>query len=235
MITDEMLKEAAGELEAAMMAQLPEETECDHEFSAAFERKMKKVTHRANHPFAAKFGRQVAAAVLALVLLGGALLGISPAARAVFVGWVKEAYGTAVHYFIPESVTEKPAEEVPTAYHLGWVPEGYTLLDILESATNVGYVYVNAEGRLLYFDYTIPKKNASVDSFLEVKNHNHKFVFVGELQADLYINNDKNGSNALIWVDKSGTVLFCVMGMLEGEMLIKLAEDILPGKLDLGT
>jgi hypothetical protein len=230
-MNEEKLKAAAGELEAALLSELPTADGGDHEFSDSFNRKMKKTIFRAKHPIVGNGWRRAVAAMLAIALLGGSALIAIPKARASFVGWVKEAYGTAIHFFIPDKSTVDVPKDVPTAYHLGWAPEGYTLLDILESATNVSYIYVNAEGLLLYFDYIIPKNGSGPDSFLEVKDHTHKVVSVGDLQADLYINN-KKGSNGLIWTDKSGTVLFCIMGTLDAKVLLKLAESILPGKLD---
>lgn len=226
MITDDMLKEAAGELEAAMMAQLPEETECDHEFSAAFEKKMKKVTYRANHPFAAKFGRQVAAAVLALVLVGGTVLGISPVARASFVGWVKEAYGTAVHYFIPESATENLSEDIPTDYHLGWVPEEYTLLEVLEDPGMIDHIYVDANGVMLRFGYRFRENGSSSHFFVGNAEYTSQTIAFGDGYADLYTKINGNDVG-LVWSGYGGNVLFCLAGRMDVDVLLKIAEGVI--------
>ena len=46
MITDKMLAQAAAELATAINESLPDPKDCTHEFSAEFERKMKRITRR---------------------------------------------------------------------------------------------------------------------------------------------------------------------------------------------
>lgn len=74
MMDEVKLKAAAGELEAALIKELPDEKERDHEFSDSFRRKMKKVIFRANHPVMSSGWRRAVAAVLAITLLGGSAL-----------------------------------------------------------------------------------------------------------------------------------------------------------------
>ena len=50
MITDEMLAQAAAELADAINESLPDPSECNHQFSPRFERKMKRLIHGTNHP-----------------------------------------------------------------------------------------------------------------------------------------------------------------------------------------
>ena len=50
MINDAMLKQAAEELAIAINESLPDPKECVFQFSPKFERKMKRLTRRANHP-----------------------------------------------------------------------------------------------------------------------------------------------------------------------------------------
>ena len=223
MIRDEELKAAACELEQVLADELPDPKECDREFSTAFERRMKKTAYRANHPFAVRWGQRVAAAILVVLLLGGSVLAGSPYVRAAFVGWVKDICGTAVNFYIPDGTAPG---EVYQDYRLGWVPEGYTLLDILENPGATDYVYVDADGRLLIFGYTIPTETSSPDVGFEVEGHTHKIVTLGDLQADLYLSGSEEKSSVLFWVDKSGTVLFFIQGILDEAVLIQLAESI---------
>ena len=50
MISDAMLQQAAEELATAINESLPDPKECVFQFSPKFERKMKRLTRRANHP-----------------------------------------------------------------------------------------------------------------------------------------------------------------------------------------
>ena len=50
MISDKELQEASRRYEKALLAGLPEPEECPAVFSPAFERKMKKLIFRVDHP-----------------------------------------------------------------------------------------------------------------------------------------------------------------------------------------
>ena len=50
MISDAMLQQAVEELATAINESLPDPKECVFQFSPKFERKMKRLTRRANHP-----------------------------------------------------------------------------------------------------------------------------------------------------------------------------------------
>lgn len=229
MITDAMLKEAAHELETALIGALPDPKECYHEFSAEFERKMKKVIYRANHPFISKFWQRAAAVVLAILLLGGSVLVISPDARAAFVGWIKEIYESCYHYFVPAPAQEEVPEEIPTAYHPGWLPEGYTLLDSFEIDNGTTMIYVDTQGKILQFSYYINPDNALADLFVEQDTHIYKEVKINGQLADLYISIDGNHSNGIVWSNSRG-VLFCISADLEEDNLTSIAENVVPDK-----
>ena len=62
----------------------------EHIFSPGFERRMKKLLRRGKHPVWYKALHAAACVLLALLLSGCAVLAVSPAAREVFLGWVRE-------------------------------------------------------------------------------------------------------------------------------------------------
>ena len=66
MISDALLREAAAEAEVCLLANLPEIQ--PHEFSAGFERKMKRLISRVNHPIRHQVLRYAAAVLLAVLL-----------------------------------------------------------------------------------------------------------------------------------------------------------------------
>lgn len=61
-------------------------------FSAPFERKMKKLIRRADHPIRYRIVQAAACLLLAALLSGCTVLAVSSEARAAFVGWVREVY-----------------------------------------------------------------------------------------------------------------------------------------------
>ena len=120
MISDAALTEAAFAVDEAILNTLPKPGECDHVFSPAFERKMRKLIRKANHPVAYKVLNRAACALLALVLSASLLLTFHPKARAAVVDWIKEKVEDFYHYFAPEKESEPEAEAAtPEQYCLG--------------------------------------------------------------------------------------------------------------------
>lgn len=66
-------------------------------FSPVFQRRREKLPGRGRHPALYRTLRAAACLLLALLLSGCTVLAVSPAAREVFVGWVREIHDT---YFL---------------------------------------------------------------------------------------------------------------------------------------
>ena len=91
-------------------------------FSPAFERKMKKLIRRADHPVWYRIAQAAACLLLAALLSGCTVLAVSPEARAAFAGWVREVYET---WFVYRYTGEEQPTSENTVYAPTWVPEGY--------------------------------------------------------------------------------------------------------------
>ena len=63
-----------------------------HEFSPAFEKKIRKLKRRADHPAFYRTMNRVASILLAILIAIGAWISVDAEARAAVVGWVKEIY-----------------------------------------------------------------------------------------------------------------------------------------------
>ena len=90
MITDEMLAQAAAELADAINESLPDPSECTHQFSPRFEKKMKRLIRKTHHPFFYRTLRTVASIVLVILIGFGSTLAVSAEAREIVFGWVKQ-------------------------------------------------------------------------------------------------------------------------------------------------
>ena len=90
MINDTMLRQAAAELAIAMNESLPDPKECAHQFSPKFEKKIKRLTRRTNHPIIYRSLRRVASILLVVVIGFCSVLAVSAEVRATVLGWVKE-------------------------------------------------------------------------------------------------------------------------------------------------
>lgn len=226
MITEEMLKVAAGELENAMLAEMPDPKAYYYEFSARFERKMKKLIYRVDHPFIANLGWRIAAVILAILLLGGSVLLISEDARAAFVGWISEKRANgSFHYTY---YNDFQPEGVPTHFRLESAPEGYTLRKHREFNSGEDFIYINDEGtRQIIFSYYIIRENSAGTLGISSRGGVHKEAVVNGLHADLIIEDKNRGASHIVWTGYDGAVLFTIAGYLDEEELIYMAEHII--------
>ena len=89
MIPEEQLREAARMAEERFLARFPEPEDCQAVFSPAFERKIKALVRRVDHPLRYRMARAAACFLLAVFIGGGGVLAFSVEARAAFAGWVR--------------------------------------------------------------------------------------------------------------------------------------------------
>ena len=226
MVTEEMLKNAAVEVERALLQALGEEAQ-PHEFSAEFEKKIKRLTRRAEHPVRYRMLRYAAVVILVLATLFGTVMAASPDVRAAVVGWFRTAfYGPYAHYDnVDVTDIRDAAAEMEYDYYLSTIPEGYAPWREMEKTEGKTYMYHNeSTGNILFFDYAYAKGVGDV--FLNVEGYSHECVRIGSLEGDLYTTTKEGESNVLVWSSKHGGVLFEIMGDISGEQLIALAESV---------
>ena len=213
MITDKQLREAAGAAEEHLLSQLPEPAE-PHTFSPGFERKMKRLMARAVHPVRYRAMRYAAAAMLVVVTVFGGVLAVSPEVRAAVGSWFKGG-----------AFISSPSGKVPVAerkdFCLTWIPEGYTEYDEVETDSGKIYLYANQQGFGLSFSFMYSGK-----SYANVEGYEQKQVLLGDVQADIFLDPHREESNAIIWKDPEGNILFSVSAFGDEEMLIQLALSV---------
>lgn len=219
MITDKMIADAAAELNDAMLRSLPEPSECVHVFSHTFERKMRRISSRANHPALHRVLKNAACFVLVIILGLASLMAISPTVRAAVIGWVKEQYETFTSFFFQGDTVENNTAD----YELSEIPKGYTLLDRIDVPGSTSIIYVNENNQLLQINYT---NNPDLISLTVVHDcHEQSTIIIGNIVAELYLSTDPNQSTDLVW--EYNNYLFSISGFLSEDELISLAEDIM--------
>lgn len=215
MITDEMIAEAAAELNEAMIKSVPDPHECKHQFSKKFERKMNKLIFRVNHPIRYKAANRVASIIL-IVFLGLAVaISCSPTARAAVIGWVKKAYESFYSYYF-DGETELETNE---KYQISPLPEGYVEISNTEDGGTHMYVYGNKQNELLVFSYSISPDSASF--FVKNDGYIVEETLVLGKTADLYLSKDGNMANGIIWWDDEAELIFYISGQFGGDELKK--------------
>lgn len=121
-----------------LIDELPEQ-----DFSSDFEKKMKKLVRRANHPIRYRVVQTAACILLASLLSGCTVLAVSPEAREAFLGWVREVYENAFiyHFYGEKQGDQELLQETETFYRPTWVPEGYRIIraTAMERITSIVY------------------------------------------------------------------------------------------------
>lgn len=206
MLTDVILSEAAAEAERFLLAIVPDDGE-PHVFSKRFERKMQKLVRRANHPIRYQIMRTAAAVALAIVTLFGAVMAVSPEARAAVIGWIKETFGAYTHYESDDATTgDIKIDPVKYEYHFSVIPEGYIELMSKDIPGGKQYLYVNDLGDILQFVYTYEMDSGNL--FVKTGDCERYSGFVNNLPADIYVTPKENETNAIIWQDTQEGVMF---------------------------
>ena len=188
-------------------------------FSAAFERKMKKLIRRADHPIRYRIAQAAACLLLAALLSGCTALAISPEVRAAFVGWVRETYEIWFVYKYEGEVQELPKD---TDFQITWLPEGFVEVEHSASENQSHTLYLEGNYNFISFIYTRSMESATL--FIEESKVEAQTVQIGNLYADLYLGQRLGGANTLVWYDRGA--LFGLRGNCSGEELIKIAESV---------
>lgn len=223
MISDERLREAARKAEESLLASLPEPEECETAFSPEFERKMEKLIHRAKHPIRHRIMKAVACFLLVILVGGGSVLTFSMEARAAFVGWVREVYETYFEYHytgIDRNITND------VIYWPTWLPNGYDLVIEPEPGDHIVAIYESTQEDKIIFNCS-----TSIESLtLQVEREGTETftVSVNGISADLYLDQDENNANVLVWEDESAGLIFWIVATCDTDDLVKIAESVKP-------
>lgn len=235
MLTDAMLRDATAEAERFLLSIVPEEGE-PHVFSKRFERKMQKLIHRTDHPVRYQVMRIAAAVALAIATLFGAVMAVSPEARAAVAGWVKSTFFEFYEYSNEaspanniaigenDSTSNPTSEPVKYEYRFSVVPDGYRELNVIEKVDGRVYLYINDLGQILQFSYTDDTINNSL--FAKAEKYQRYSAFVHGFVADIYIANNADETSGIVWQDIEADVLFQISAIADREELLKIAQTI---------
>lgn len=221
MIPVKELRSAAKECEKLILDSLPDPDECKAEFSRRFERRMKKLVLRTDHPFRYWIQKSVACFLLIIFLGGGSLLTFSTEVRAAFFGWVREVCET---YFSYHYVGENQNALEGVVYRPTWVPDGYEVISESHDIAGGDIIYQSENEEIIAFSWF---RDAESSVFqIESETAEIQNTFVGNCPADLYIEHSDSLSNALVWSDQEEKTFFTFTAPLSEDSLIKMAESV---------
>ena len=223
-MNEEELSRAAARAAELLNEALPRPEDCNHTFSPRFRRKMQRLLFRQNHPVLTRALQSAAVLFLTITVLFGSLLTVSTDAREFVSGWVKTRIETIYHFYYEGDAAQADSTE----YVLGWIPDGYTIIDIFELPNEKWYTYASEDNNFtLTFLYSADSSDA--DIFLLNADCAEKEVMVNGMPATLYIpfNDD---SPAIVWEDREKSVFFLITAQVSEDALIKMAENIVAKK-----
>lgn len=228
-LTDEMLSQCAAEASALWLAQVLDPDAPPHRFSRRFERRMAALLRRQRRSprqrRARTFARRAAAVVLILLLSLGAFLAVDTEARAAVLQWFRETFSHAVIYRFPENDAPAP---VPR-YTLGWVPEGFALVDsgYDETEGTCFYSYKERDGRLRFAFAVIRTSDETIITLFNIDDPSRiERVRINGMRGELCPANDPSDNNNLIWYDEARQVALMVDGNIAKEDILHIAQEI---------
>lgn len=220
MTQEKMLRQAAAPADQAIRDSLPAPEECRHEFSPAFETKIRRLSRRARHPVLYLLPKYAACLVLAVLVAGGGWLTVDAEARANFVTWVRERCDAFVEY---RFAVEKPTGQLQH-YCLTDLPEGYTESERMELDNQVAVVYQDEAGHMIHFFYT--HGSDAISLFIVGDTSQAKQVPMGDTVAELYPAEHLDEASVLVWISEQDGMAFCISAALPEQEMIQLCESI---------
>lgn len=221
MITEEMLRAAAARSSEIYVNDLENgyDPNVQHEFSPAFEKKIRKLKRKADHPMLYRTMQRVASFALVLLISGSVVITVNAEARAAFVGWVKEVYET---YFVfhHDGITDTNAETVD--YMPTWIPDGYREFRVNASERRTVVIYDNEAGEIIRFSFI--QDSDETDWFIDISHAGIKSATVNGNKANLLITHNSEDANAITWI--SDDTAFYVTGFVDENDLIRIAESV---------
>lgn len=210
----------AMELENAKLEE--EMRECEpHVFSASFESRMEEVMRvQKRRSKRSNFIRFAAAAAMVILLVGGVVSISSEQLRASALNIDIKAWLDKFFTVEDGSSGRKDKDGLFDKSQLGYIPEGFELVEEFESFTNVWYRYQNDEKKYFTVRVTRDKITLNVDNeevLSEVK------VNAAGYEYSLIYKEDS--AAAIMWKTQE-SIYYEIMGIVESEELIKIMDDI---------
>lgn len=220
-LTDELLQEAARKVRNAMLNSLPEDDAELPEPSPAFEKKTERLMQQFKKREQRRKFLQCAAACFLAILAGlSGWLALDTDARASVSKWIREFSENTVYYRFFAS--EDPSK-ISTDYSPQWIPEGYKTEQIQSGYSTKAISYSNGEKQIVFIcsiaDSGTQKQVMGEEFRLEE-------VQIGDCSGDFYGEASAEEPNGLIWTDEESGVVFSIVGFLDKETMIQIAESI---------
>lgn len=215
MISEKELREAARQYEKALLRALPEPEDCEAVFSPGFERKMKKLILRVDHPIQYWLRRLLpvllaAGLIAAAVLLAGRAPVAEPPAQT-----RTEAPAASAGPPSPPGESQQPARSI--VYRPTWLPEGceWDRETLYDGEGMIVYRTPGGAEAVFLYDLTGAEREAQ-----------GREVPVGDGTGLLLLGRNKAELNELFWADEGAGVSFWLSAPFGEEDMVRAAESV---------
>lgn len=218
------LQAAAKLVAESMLEGLPDAAACGHDFSEGFRRKMETLLRRQRRrSIRHTVWRYAAAVLLTVTLTFGAVMAVSPQARAAVVQWVRTVYENSVVY---RFFNPAPQGALPR-YELTWLPEGFTEADVFCDEEYYSAIYENVEtGQVVIFEYHFMCDGMNVTIAPE-ESGSITQVEVNGLRGEYYQEPDDADGNLLQFTDETANIIFKISGNIDRGSIFNIAEGVI--------
>lgn len=218
------LQAAAKRVAESLLEGLPDAAACGHDFSEGFRRKMETLLRRQwRRSIRHTVWRYAAAVLLTVTLTFGAVMAVSPQARAAVVQWVRTVYENSVVY---RFFNPAPQGALPR-YELTWLPEGFAETDVFCDEEYYYVIYENKEnGQGFIFEYQLMHDGTSVTNIPE-EGSSITQVEVNGLRGEYYQAPDDADGNLLQFIDETADIIFKISGNIERDSIFNIAEGVI--------
>lgn len=222
-LADEALRTAAAKVRNALLATLPPPSECNHDYSEAFNEKMALLIIKdRRRSSTSRFLRRVAIVFLVLLLGVSSFLAVNSEARATVMRWFREAFDNVIVYHFQGA----PEKLIPR-YTLTWVPEGYEEIDRIEMDRSLQILYMNKETEDLFaFEVSLVHEGKESYIIMLSDQYEHENLTVRGNHAEYFQEALPNEPDILMWFNKEETLVFCIHGFFDKEIMLHIAENV---------
>lgn len=222
-ISAKQLRAAATIVESRMLAEIDTNEISPHEFSEAFEHKMKPVLKKARRQEKARQTvRTIAASLVIVILCGIVWVATHAEAREAVQKWFKFTWNNIITYRFTEEYTDEFLTYRPT-----WLPEGYEEGDVFETDDYCSIFYEDDKGDIVIFFYQAMDETSDIGIMILPNDEVVvETVLVQGSHGDFYIDTSGNKSSSLIWVDDNNKIAFGIDCKQPPDVILRIAESI---------
>ena len=219
---EELLTKALYRATALDMEETPSDAELEHlvQPSLKFQRKMRALlrnptayARNKRRPIYVKAMRVAASFMITLTVLFTITMAASPTVRATVSNFVRTWYDDRTEYYVPN-------RDLHTEWTLGYIPEGFELVEEYDHMLQNILVYENNDSEYIYIN--ISTGNALIDN----EHYDYYSMQTNGNITDVYISNDVEYPNMIVLIHEQTGMRIILISEIDISELIKVAESI---------